>query len=472
MSSRRSGRQRVRWMATPSSADLAPDLVAALRVRAAPALTAELNARFGRALREPAVWVTQLTDPRTAFYRLRHPIPAAPEAEARMARGRHWHDVIEQRLADPPHREVRVARDGIIGQLDLFVDRPIELKTTSSSLPADRWAVDRPEYIDQLAMYCALTERPSGRLVVISERGPSVPPAVTVLDCDFRDQDALTREMRSAAARFRNALLADDPTGLPSCPWFQRGCAYRAAGVCRCDGNESEDTLAAHRFLAGIRQMPAAEAEIAEILGRAAPAPLGTELGAYRELVYLRRAYFDRTARSTTIPPASAELSGQAAVRSMYQLLREALDNGPAGDVASAAAPGEAPAEPVTLLRREPILLKTSRARRPPAPDELAGRHPWYFLELGLRCAAFGAAHGWIVVGYESLPERDGPLRAFRVDFEPIGVWEAELHRRADRLRSAIAGGRPEELPGCPDWMREDCPYLAHCGEGGERVQR
>ncbi len=56
--------------------------------------------------------------------------------------------------------EVRLRREGISCRIDLLSDVPVEIKTGTGSLPADL-KVDRPEHVEQLAMYCALTgQRP------------------------------------------------------------------------------------------------------------------------------------------------------------------------------------------------------------------------------------------------------------------------------------------------------------------------
>ncbi len=425
------------------------------------ALTASVDTLRGHR----PVLVTQLADPRSGYYRLRHPIPATPEAEERLGRGRRRHEEIERQLAPPERCELRVARDGIVGRVDLVTDRPVELKTTAAAVPREHLLADRSGYFEQLGMYCALADVAEGRLLVVAEPVSGGPTEVEVIDCHFADLPEMRRGMAEAADRFRDALARNDPGLLPRCPWFDRGCGYQHAGVCRCTGSEPNESLAVARHLDQSGPNETVRAEVLEKLGQPPPLDGAARLRAYRGLVYLRRGYFEELRPDVErIVPSNAEAASEGP--GLYQLLREAVEARSPPGIGAEPQPSDAPEEKILRINGDPAVLKTSRALGPPRIEEFPDRYPWYFLELGFRCAAMGRDAGWLVLGYERLRPWEAPVRVLRVRFDPILPWQQEFATRQARLRAALAAGAPTGLPACPEWMREDCPFQPECGEG------
>ena len=133
-------------------------------VRPAPDLGEEIDRRI---LARPAVRpvsVTDLVDLRPAYHHAVHPLPIPPERRSRVEEGREQHERTERLLAEPLHREMRFSRDGY-RRTTGHLRRPSHGDQVDGGLPlVDRLADSRPQYIDHLAMYCALVERPEGRL--------------------------------------------------------------------------------------------------------------------------------------------------------------------------------------------------------------------------------------------------------------------------------------------------------------------
>lgn len=450
-------------------------------VLAAPELGEEIDRRI--LLRPPVrpVSVTDLVDPRPAYHRVVHPIPIPPERRGRVEEGREQHERTERLLAEPLHREIRVAREGIVGRLDIFDERPTEIKSTGALPPIERLAELRPQYIDQLALYCALVERPEGRLILV-RASPEGSPSVLVADGRFRDLPGLWEATKRAAEALRTALSGRDPSRLPRCGWFDRGCEYQAAAVCACTGSEPEEAEPPRAHLESIRSdIPAAE-EVQRRLGRAREAPPELVLRSYRDLLYPRRAYFERypppepdsVPPPASNPPSAPEEEGP----SLYQMIREALEAGPVGELIREVPEGDAPAEPVLRFRGAPLLLKTTRSPFATPAGALAQRQPGYIAELGLRCAALGASTGWLVIGYERLSRAEGSIRTYQVRFADRVAWNQMMGARRAALRLALERRDPSGLPPCPEWMFEGCPYRAVCGDGpavgagAERRQR
>ncbi len=430
-------------------------------------LAREIDDRMHAPAGEWLVSVTDLIDPRIAFYRTRAPIPPAPARAQRMATGRRIHERIERILAAPGQREVRLVREGVVGRIDLLAELPTEIKSTSVLPEPDRLVGSRPQYIDQLGMYCGLTGRTEGRILVVAGADGG-PWRVLILDCRFRDAAELWRRTAGAAARLREAFRTQLPEPLFRCGWFGRGCEYEAARLCACTGAEPEDPAPLRQELAAWRENPQAARDLEGRLNTPAAEPGEPPIALYRELLYPRRTFFERSrpAPETAAAPEGGAAAPTGTPPNLYQRLREALEAGAAGELVREVPPGDVPEEQVLRFRGEILLLKTSGVGRPPGAAELRDRHALYLFELGLRCAASGTASGRLLVGYDRLPRDSGPLRVFRVRFDSTERWIGILRRREERLRESLRSGRPDGLANCPVWMFADCPYRAECGDG------
>ncbi|MGI0151061.1 MAG: hypothetical protein ACREC5_03885, partial [Thermoplasmata archaeon] len=435
-----------------------PEETAALRaarIEIDVGLAREIDGRLGAAPAERLLSVTDLTEPRIAYHRAIHPVAPSPARAERMSRGQRAHERIERLLAAPGQREVRIVRAGIVGKLDLLSDRPIEIKSTAHVPPADRVVSGRPQYVDQLAMYCALSGREEGRILLVA--APEQEPyRVVAIDCRFGEAAELWRRTEAIAARLRSALRARDPTALPRCGWWGRGCEYELAGICGCTGAEPPGAESPGSALKDWTEDASTARDLELRLNATGEPPGPVPVALYRELLYPRRAFFDRT---EPVPagggaPEAHPSPGEPGPN-LFQRLREALEAGAPGELVREVPPGDVPEEQVLRFRGRLLLLKTSRILRPPSAAELPDRHALFLLELGLRCAASRAEEGWLLVGYDRIAPEAGPVRTYRVFFGETGRWAGILARRRDGLRAALGSGRPEGLATCPEWMFE-----------------
>lgn len=435
-----------------------------------PALRAELLRRLAAGPAPRSVWVTDLVDPRPAFWRATAPVRPAPEREARMAEGREAHAEIAARLGLPAHREVRIRRAGIVGQVDLWEDRPTEVKTTQSLPAGPSLKESRPQYVEQVAMYCALAEAREGRLVLLETSGGTV-AAGAVYDVPVPRPDRALAVMEGRARLLRAARDGGRPDGLPRCAWFGRGCEFQEAGVCDCTGMEPP---LGPELLVEVGEPEVNPGERDRVLGRLALPPEGPKPVAlrFRDLLFPRRAFYERTRP----PPGGARGEGPAPLPrgDLWGAISDLLESGERPEVEFLPARGDIPAQRVACFQGRPYLIKTSRAWRPLAGSEIGRTRPHYLTELELRCSAVGRAEALLLVGYERAESWEDRLAVFRVRF-PEGAGPSALAAaREAALAGALATGDPTGLPACPAWMYEDCPYRSECGcgPGPGRAQR
>ncbi len=450
-------------------------LAGSLRLVARPDIAEEIRARIAQPAGATPVYVTELVDVRYAYWRRVAPLPTPPERAERMEQGRSLHERMGRAVSSPEFLEVRVERDGIVGKIDLFEDRPTEIKTTERPIRLESLPADRPQFLEQLAMYCALVDRLDGRLVLLTAR-ESQGPLCTVGDVRFRTLDRIRAEMKDRAARFRDALARRSPRELPPCRWFGRGCEFQEQAVCDCTGGEPQLGSQLARAMEALRENPEESRRLSARFAELPPE--GGAAGRFHALVYPRRAYFERTQ-----PPAPERVGPGALATARPSSdwrrgFRDAVRAGPVGESTRKIGRPEFPPEMVECFRGLPVLARGTRARWAPPPERMPRDQPQYFLELGLRAAAVGESQAYLVLGYESADRPDERVRVYEVHFGDPNLFRAWADSRERALADALAHGTPFDLPACPAWMFASCPYRSDCRcrapEPGDavRVQR
>ncbi len=426
-------------------------------MREAPPLTERLRARLLAGTGVRALSVTDLGDERRAFWRRSGgPAPPPPERQEKMELGRAWHLRLGTLFAKEGRLEVRVRRDGISARIDLLAELPVEIKTGTQAISGDLLA-ERPEWVEQVAMYCALLGRSEGRCLYVPHTDKGAGP-VRVFDLGFRDPARLRAELEQRARRLRDALVSNRPAPLPRCRWFDRGCEFQTARICDCSGREPEPARGFGEELSFVEERPEIEERCDAALGQATFPPV-SPVGRFRDLVYPRRAYFERT---MGVPPPGPPPSPVGAPE-LYERLSEALESGPVGEVARVVPLRAGPEEEVVGWEGDPYLLRTSRAWDRVRPDELFDRFPQYVVELGFRCAVTGVSRGRVIVGYERAERDEDRVQVLEVEFDPLEPWERRCEDRSLALAASLGSGEFATLPACPAWMYPDCPYRGSC---------
>jgi hypothetical protein len=442
-----------------------------VRVREATELESELEPRWRAASGLRAVGVTDLLAPRVAFWKwTQPPLEVDPYRKARIESGRRIHHALEGILGADVRLEVRVRRDGLVGRIDALSDRPIEVKSGARTAEPAELVEGHPEHVEQLAMYCALVNFPRGRLITVAAEA-SANETVRTSDVEFRDLAPIREWMTASQLALRHAVTAGSPKELPRCRWFSRGCEYRQQGVCDCTGAESEPPSVLPRALTSVQGRADLDAEISSRLSAALTADQSVETFRFRDLVYPRRSYFERTAPAPA-PPASERR--RSAEPSAYERLVETIEAGAVGDVACLPPRSADAQDDVPAYRGAPYLARTSRATRVPSVEEILDGYPQYSLELGFRCAITGTDTGRLFLAHAGGGAAGSRLRIFEFQFTSVTPFARLWRNRAAALVRALGTTDPSELPTCPAWMFAECPYRSECGcgAGDGRSQR
>ena len=435
-------------------------------VREDPAVETELVTRLADGSGQRSIGVTDLVSLRRAFYRFIAPqVPIAASRQARLDQGRAVHRTLGGRLAREGILEARVRREGIVGRIDILADVPIAVKTAGSFANPEELARTRPDHLEQLAMYCALVGGWNGRLLTLLTDDLGVHD-VQALDVPFGSPGRVLEVMRDRGQRLRTAWAEARPDRLPRCPWFGRGCEFEESKVCGCTGDEPVDPPSILDEVGPIAVRDDVQDRLRPlVIGGSAPSDLPA-LGRFREVLYPRRAFFDRT-NPPEVPALSApETRPLPPTPDLYGRLAEALESGRPGEVARLPPRSTEPEEEVVGFRGQPLLLRTSRGWARYLPEELIARQPQYALELGLRCAVTGTDRGRVVIGFERAETDRDRVQVLELTFRSLTPFSRFLRERRRALAAALRDRNPVALPSCPAWMLDDCPYRATCGCG------
>ncbi|HXQ49034.1 MAG TPA: hypothetical protein VN842_04565 [Thermoplasmata archaeon] len=437
-----------------------PDWHASVTVREDTELARELTGRLRPPGSARRTSVTDLLYPRPAFWRFTvGPPPMTPEREVVLEGGRRLHRILGLVFAPEGQLEVRVHDDRVQGRVDVLSDRPIEIKTSAYAPPSSDPTTERPEHVDQVAMYSALLGVDTARLVYLQTQGDEIRGAST-FDLRFGSVDSVRTAMGERVRLLSQACATGSAAGLPRCPWYARGCEYRGAGVCDCTGDEAAPTSA----IAPADSLVTPRPDLALRLEEAARARLAASPPAairrFRDLLYPRRAFFE-----ATVPLPAAPGPPFEAETDTYSRLVEALDCGPLGEATRLPTLSDEPDEEVGGFRRAPVLVRTSRSSQRHDPRTVVERSPQYALQLGFRCVATGTDRARLVLGYEKSPEAE-KVQVLEYRFAPAGTFSRVWRARTRRLEAARAQRDPTPLEPCPPWMFEQCPYRDRCGCG------
>jgi hypothetical protein len=437
-----------------------PDWRASVTVREDADLAREITGRLRAAGTPRRTSVTDLLSLRPAYWRsVVGAPPIAPERERVLEGGRRLHRILGLIFSPEGQLEVRVHDDRIQGRVDVLGERPIEIKTSAYAPPSTDPVSERPDHVDQVAMYSALLGVDSARLVYLQTREDEVLGAAT-FDLEFGSIGEVRGAMEGRVEALASARATGSPTGLPRCPWYSRGCEFRGAGVCDCSGEEppSESATLSAEPAVTPRKDLSARVEDAVRVRLAGARPGG--IRRFRDLLYPRRAYFESSSTSPTHPGRA-----YAAETDTYSRVVEAIDVGPVGESTRLPTLADEPDEEVGGFRGAPVLVRTSRAAQRHDPGTVVERSPQYALQLGFRCVATGTDRARLILGYEGSSDAER-IQVLEYRFEPARTFSRVWRSRARLLAAARAQGDPGALDPCPAWMFEQCPYRDHCGCG------
>jgi antitoxin (DNA-binding transcriptional repressor) of toxin-antitoxin stability system len=425
----------------------------------------ELTDAFTRQGRRRRISVTDLVNPRQAYFQRAHPeIQPDPERKQAMLAGTGFHEVFGRAVSTEEFVEQFVEFQGIVGKIDIYEEVPVELKTTAS-LPSGL-AAARASYLDQLGMYCTMTGRDEGRLFVYKRALYGRPGEMRAFDVRFRDLRGVEHEMVRRRDLFRHALEHQDPSGLPRCEWFDLRCDFRP--VCGC---ETAELLT--------RVVPGPQVQIVEngaLVAALAPAlaagpfagggedrqDAGPRFG-LNDLVFPRKTAVRRQAVAEG-QPEDEDADLDTSLAGLERLgfgdaLKDALWYGVPGAFARVPVSLRGLKGKVGTFRGVPTIIRSTKKARMVDRPNLVEEFPYYFDRIAFECALSGKETGRVVIYYESV--KDDKFMVYDVHFRNLAEILAEADRRLALLES---GAPPDRLPACePGWMPNYCSLGARC---------
>ncbi len=408
--------------------------------------------------------VTDLTNLKQAYFKRKHPEIVPPlEKRQLMWAGTGFHKLFGLAVSSEEYLEQFVEAEGIVGKIDIYESIPVEVKTTSTTVSAGDLLQHRPAYIEQLGIYCTMVNSSQGKIIVYQRQdGGSLQVPLTVYHIGFPDLEAIRNEMRRRRDLLIQALASNDPSNLPVCAWFGKGCDY--AKVCDC---KTTSAPLSNRIAELAGQIQVDDATCQQLLNKFAE-PQPSRLFRINDAVFPRKTYFRRIkSRETPSDEEEFRQEKEQYLRSIDELgfldaLRDSLRYGTPGEVQSIPIQHASLSDLVRVRQNLPTILRDPKFRSLVDRSQLTWTFSHYFLRLGFECALTDHSQGRLLLYYTKIPREDAKLMVYDVSFGKLDVLKAEVLRRIQLLEEATS---PLQLPKCPSWMCSYCSYQSECGE-------
>jgi hypothetical protein len=409
--------------------------------------------------------VTDLLNVKQAYFRRKYPEITPPlEKRQLMWAGTGFHKTFGSAISSEEYLEQFVEAEGIVGKIDIYEKIPVEVKTTSTPIDTKDLLRDRPTYVEQLGMYCAMVSAHEGEIIVYRrpvDESSSTSPLV-VYHVSFPDLKAIREEMRRRRDLLVQALISNDPSNLPVCPWFNKQCDY--SQVCDC----ATTSVPASREIADLAGEVYVDSTTCEQLLNKMAAAQPYELFGINDIVFPRKAYFERLKLQESTPGEEIREEKEEHLRSMDELgfldaLRDSLRYGGPGEAQRVPVKHASLADLVQTWHSLPTILRGPKLSSLVERERLPRVFPHYFLRLAFDCALTENAKGRLLLYYVRVPREDAKLMVYDVNFRNLNAVKAEALRRLELLEKATS---PLQLPKCPSWMCSYCDHRLECGEG------
>jgi len=403
--------------------------------------------------------VTDLLNLKQAYFRRKYPEIVPPlEKQQLMWAGTGFHKTFGAAVSSEEYVEQFVEAEGIVGKIDIYEKIPVEVKTTSTPVDTKDLLQYRPTYVEQLGIYCAMVNAHEGEIIIYQrqeEESPSPSPLV-VYHVAFPDLEAIREEMRRRRDLLVQALISNDPSNLPICPWFNRQCDY--SQVCDC---ATTSVPASHEItdLAGETYVDSMTCE--QLLSKMAGAQPSQVFG-INDIVFPRKAYFKRLKLSEEVREEKGEYLRSMDERGFIDALRDSLYFGAPGEAQKIPVKHASLSDLVRTWQNVPTILRDPKFSSLVERERLPRTFSHYFLRLGFDCALTENTKGRLLLYYVRVPKEDAKLMVYDVNFRNLNAVKAEALSRLELLEKATS---PLQLPKCPSWMCSYCDYRVECGE-------
>jgi hypothetical protein len=401
--------------------------------------------------------VTDLLNLKQAYFRRKYPEIVPPlEKQQLMWAGTGFHKTFGLAVSSEEYLEQFVEAEGIVGKIDIYEKIPVEVKTTSAPVDTKDLLQSRPTYIEQLGMYCAMVNAHEGEIIVYQRPAEESPSPLVVYHVNFPDLEAIREEMRRRRDLLVQALISNDPSNLPVCPWLNRQCDYSQVCDCATTSLPSSHEIA---DLAGEIYVDSTTCE--QLLSKMAGAQSSQVFG-INDIVFPRKAYFERLKLNEEVREEKEEYLRSMDERGFIDALRDSLRYGAPGEAQKIPVKHAPLADLVQTWRNLPTILRDPKFSSLVERERLPRAFSHYFLRLGFDCALTENTKGRLLLYYVRVPKEDAKLMVYDVTFRNLNAVKAEALRRLELLEKATS---PLQLPKCPSWMCSYCDYRLECGE-------
>ncbi len=176
--------------------------------------------------RNATLHLSDMLSPKRAYWQRTMPLPLSEDEIQYFTIGRGHEDSLH-RITGYKHVPSK-EWNGMTYSVDFWLDVPAEMKTRRGYLPKEGEEEEKFEsYLKQLKGYCAIEEKPTGKLIVWSllEKSDDFrsKPKMQCYEVVFTEEELQAERERLLATRdaLVQAIASKDPSTLPDCPEWQ-----------------------------------------------------------------------------------------------------------------------------------------------------------------------------------------------------------------------------------------------------------
>jgi len=408
-------------------------------------------ARIQTGLHSRNISVTDLVSVRQAYWaRVRPDIRPDMERSADMLAGSAFHDAFNWKVSSEEWIEQTVYYQDVVGRIDIFQKKPLELKTSKTPVEPHELKTLRPGYLEQLGLYCAMVGQTDGYILIYNRGQGRVLIGASVHFLDIGD---ILKELLCRRDLLRQALENRNPALLPPCPWKGKGCLYE--DICDC---EPQNALFPIADLAEVQADQALEEEFAERF-KEAPSP---ERGGTRinDLVFPRKTFFKSAKKEEhgELSDDLAALDGQAFMQNLkYRGL------GVSGELTSKPVEFGDVTGRVEFHEGRTLWFTRSGVRKPIERYRLPAVLAHALLRLGFNAVLANRGRSRLVVYYPNVNDDNSRIMVYDFTWTDLRPIRDEMVRRTGALKSARSSMNHAALPMCPSWMCQRCEFSQAC---------
>jgi hypothetical protein len=406
---------------------------------------------------EGNVWIYDLLNPKRAYFRAKYPevdkkIPL--ERRELMWASTEFHKEFGYVVSPKVFRERLIRVSGIAGRIDIFLAHPVEIKKSMRPLKSDFKPYQTN--IEQLGMYCALTNISDGHLIYYSDANGG---NLIIFKIIFSDIKPIFDEMLYRKDLLLQAWRDETPEILPRCPWYPN-CECASAQVCDCKSTEKPFRYTIAERAKNIIKLDEESRKLFTLFQKRLSTPR-IRFTLYD--VLMPRLYcYKLEDRAEKLDIDEYE---QPSSYTLQKGIRNEILLGGKDEFLRYYGEFMVHRFPMVTHNDTPAVICVPECNR----DWI--KNKYFFAKylnkdltvLGMQCAVTNSTNGRMFVYYYKESDESAKVCVYDIKFRNLDVYKKYLENQLSVIENFRTTGSIENIEFCPSWKCRRCKYVSVC---------